>query len=1162
MTVDHFAGRESVHLALVRELLGPAQIGRPLIVAPGPAFASASEAYGPWVDQETGEEVLDRDPPTKRYGVGVLYPRGTPQGEDGQSDNTIATEHEAVPEPNEPQPAPEAIRVDKDDLERIGQRETRRTADGDADLDLSAVNALRQSGIAVSLLVELPAGATVAVEVTGGRYELIPVTVEGSPRRWWRRVPVSMQATFDTDRLAEGLRHVVRPTTVLSEGLGPLELTVVAFSRPRGDRVRLVTVSVTNTTKPAPGLDSDASCLFQSRMAVRATVGDSGLIQPYPEREATDDDEEQQSFDLLYRDLRTYAIGHGSAADWAAPSASNSTRAVYADPLPSFETPSVTPDIRDDTPRGRVEISMAKLAGLVAGDDGFHDAERMLDLYGEWIRTRDPASVSERHRAAAARHLVACAGMLERMRRGLEWVKSDPVAHRAFRLANNAVLLQQLRARPARREVRLDAAGHFQFAEPFVERTWEDDPEKGYWRPFQLGFLLATVKSIALGGDVDRERVDLIFFPTGGGKTEAYLGQSAFAIFYRRLLDPADQGVQVLMRYTLRLLTTQQFLRAAGVICAMERLRSANSDLGGPFSIGIWLGSSNTPNSREDAKRKLAALQRGNGENPFLLLRCPWCAAQMGPTRRGAGPRRSRGGDQTVVPGYRRSGDTVVLHCPDATCAFASGLPVYVIDEDIYEKRPSIVIGTVDKFAQLAWSSSPRALFGISEDGARTSSPPGLVIQDELHLIAGPLGSMVGLYETLVEELCTDRRGPVPAKPKIVASTATIRRYAAQISSLYARSAVALFPPHGLDAGDSFFARYATRPDGALQPGRRYVGIHAPGLGSVQTAQVRTFSALLQGVEDLATPEERDPWSTLVAFFNSLRELGTSLTLLQSDIPDYLVTLRNRYDIAWSRLRQLDNVMELTGRLRDDEIPSAIDELQLAETSDRAVDVCLASSILEVGIDIERLALMVLLGQPKSTSQYIQVTGRIGRRWWERPGLVPIIYSASKPRDRSHYERFRSYHERLYANVEPTSVTPFAPPVVSRALHAVLVAYVRQFARTDVQPWPMPELAREAGDLMRRRVAVVDPEEAAAVDRAVEQRLWEWGTRNRTKWQKWSWPAEEDEAVPVIRQAGEWAPDVPRLLSWPTPNSLRNVDAECRASVTPLYLLEASQDAD
>jgi len=613
------------------------------------------------------------------------------------------------------------------------------------------------------------------------------------------------------------------------------------------------------------------------------------------------------------------------------------------------------------------------------------------------------------------------------------------------------------------------------------------------------------------------------------------------------------------MRYTLRLLTSQQFQRASALICAMEIIRrSTPNDLGAkPFGIGIWVGGDTTPNRCSQARDTLRDLRSGDkwAENKFVVIRCPWCAAQIGPIKyEGRTPKGA-----PSLAGYEWSPTScITIHCTDPSCDFASALPVLVVDEQIYEKRPDLVIGTVDKFARLAWDDRTRALFGIDDSGEQFCSPPGLIIQDELHLISGPLGSMVGLYEAVIDDLCTDFRSEPIARPKIVSSTATIRRYEDQARSLFARNRTALFPPRGIEISDSYFAQYAVEEDGTLSPGRLHVGVHGSGLGSMQTAEVRTFSALLQGARDIPEVADRDPWWTLLAFFNSLRELGTSLSLLQSDIPDYLKTMKRREGIDWSEVRRLNETLELTGRLRSNEVPEAIRALEVTTVDDGyPVDVCLASNIIEVGVDIDRLSLLTIVGQPKTTAQYIQVSGRVGRRWWERPGLVGTIYGASKPRDRSHFEKFRSYHERLYAQVEPTSVTPFSPPVLDRAAHAVLISYVRQRGnRSEIaSPFPMPDgLLADARRLLEDRLEIVDSDERDTFDRVISRRLSEW-----YQWQRTSWEQRPDDDSFLIRQYGSYVADRFRNTTWQVPTSLRNVDAECEAVITSQYAVEAAE---
>ena len=647
--------------------------------------------------------------------------------------------------------------------------------------------------------------------------------------------------------------------------------------------------------------------------------------------------------------------------------------------------------------------------------------------------------------------------------------------------------------------------------------------------------------------------VDLIFFPTGGGKTEAYLGASAVSLVARRLRDPSDVGTDTLMRYTLRLLTAQQFLRAAALICVLEDIRSKQTDLGqAPFGIGIWLGAASTPNTWKQAVDVLSELRRKNdAQNKFLLLRCPWCGAQMGPIPKG------RSGQEVI--GYEQAGKKVVFRCADNACRFGgrATLPVHVVDDDIYATRPSLVIGTVDKFAMMAWRPEARHLFGLGGDGRREVSPPGLIIQDELHLISGPLGSMVGLYEPVIEDLCTDIRSGTAVRPKIIASTATIRRFEDQIRCLFGREQAALFPPHGLEEGHSFFAEPATLDDGTRTPGRRYLAVMSASLGSMQTVQVRVAAATLQAGVEIPEADRNGYWTNL-NFLNSLRELGNTVSLLQSDIPDYLTGLRRREQLGtdprWPR-----TPLELTSRRRSDEIPKAIELLQLSYGMPGCVDICLASNIIEVGVDIDRLGLMTIVGQPKTTAQYIQVSGRVGRKPDISPGLVITVYGAAKPRDRSHYERFRSYHQRLYAQVEPTSVTPFAVPVLRRAMHAAAIAHIRQVG-PDLEPYPFPEDEYNVAiGLLRRRAALADAEEMPALERMQRQRAGEWRNWDRTQWSGNALGGDPQQGL--MRFAGTLPELSSRVPMWDVPTSMRNVDAECRLEISLAYNQQDALDA-
>ena len=1152
---------------LRRELVGPWPTGEPIDCSREIAFESAVQAQGPWKQAGSGDEILTRDNPGRRYGVGVLHPFPPPPDEsaddpsgtgEGGAEDLIASKM-----PDAGQTGSRGLKSGDQEATDTGETAVGGTEPDQDDFDLSTAYTYEPSSMAISFLAELPEGSRLCVEVPGthgasgfpanGTYRRLAVKIGGTARDWWARAPLGCApAEFAASELG-GDRTRVEKRRLAAD---PLELSVEVHSRPFGNqRTRLLTVCLVNRSRRSKPVDEN--CLFQAYFTVsvlRDTSG--GKILPYPGRPGAMLDAEERSLDLLYRRSLTYAVGHGCSADWECAEGSLPSR-LSAECLPSAEVPNTTPEVVGDDGRP-VEVSMAALAGLVPGDDGYSSLETILSLYERWIlaRQREVPGLPKHHQDTAREHLARCGRCLERARAGLAYLGADPVARKAFELANYAVLLQQVCVGNQVRTPALNPrTGNLDFAPAYSAPDPRTPPlGRGGWRPFQAAFLLTAVKPVADPGDVDRETVDLIWFPTGGGKTEAYLGLAAYSIFLRRLRGAEDSGVNVIMRYTLRLLATQQFQRACCLAVAMEYVRRKTRVALGPaeISVGMWLGGSISPNTRSEALETLRLLQRPRRgtKNKFVLRKCPWCGARLGPVGSSMGRRRNT----PAVLGYENNGGTVVFRCPDRKCDFSDHIPVYVIDEDIYQRCPDLVIGTVDKFAMLAWRPEARSIFGIGRDGERAASPPGLVIQDELHLISGPLGSVVGLYEALIERLCTDRRETPHIKPKIICSTATIRRYGMQIRALYSRERVALFPPPGLEAGDSFFGRFDKEPGGTMRPGRVFVGVNAPGLGSMQTVQVRTFTALLQAPVRMATAE-RDPWWTLVVFFNSLRELGTTLTLFQSDIPDYGETLGKRLGLKQfsSRARQL-NLQQLMGDLSSDEVPEAIAALEVSTTQPDAdaVDVCLASSMIEVGIDIDRLSLMAVVGQPKSTSQYIQVTGRVGRKWREQPGLVVTLYSPSKPRDRSHFEKFRSYHERLYANVEPASVTPFAAPVLDRALHAVMSALARQTGEWAVaeSPDPPPDklLAEFEAELTARARLAGSPGEDLLVQREFQRRCREWHSWQRLRWEgRPGWEAAED--APLLVRAGTYVKPAWRPITWPTPQSMRNVDAACEGEV-------------
>ena len=629
----------------------------------------------------------------------------------------------------------------------------------------------------------------------------------------------------------------------------------------------------------------------------------------------------------------------------------------------------------------------------------------------------------------------------------------EPDCLEAFRIANKAMAAQ----------------GRRRLALLLDKQPEEITPA---WRPFQLAFLLMNLKGIAEPGEADREVVDLLFFPTGGGKTEAYLGLAAFTLVLRRLRNRGitSAGLSVLMRYTLRLLTLDQLGRAAALICALELERQQDvTKLGEwPFEIGLWVGMAATPNRmgqkgdkyRESARAKTIAFKNDDRKpSPIPLEECPWCGEKF------------KSSSFQLLPNPDTPTDLRVT-CANRRCDFSRGnhLPILAVDESIYRRLPCFLIATVDKFAAMPWTGEVGGFFGrvnrADSDGfygpCDTSAgrplpverllPPDLVIQDELHLISGPLGTMVGLYETALDELATVEEDGKRIRPKIIASTATVRRAESQIRALFNRRHVDVFPPPGPDQRNSFFARtHSTHESNA----RQYLGIAAQGR-SPKVIMLRVYLTLLAAAQKAyleaggkkADHNPADPYMTLLGYFNSLRELGGARRLIEDEVRTQLTgrSIRRRVGEEKGLFRDRTiayEVVELTSRVSTDKVSEAKRRLEQAFREKDHVDVAIATNMISVGLDITRLGLMVVFGQPKTSSEYIQATSRVGRDH-EKPGLVITILNVHRPRDRSHYERFAAFHESFYRSVEATSVTPFSPRALDRGLAGTLISLVRQ----------------------------------------------------------------------------------------------------------------------
>ena len=692
--------------------------------------------------------------------------------------------------------------------------------------------------------------------------------------------------------------------------------------------------------------------------------------------------------------------------------------------------------------------------------------------YRGWIAAQEKGLAGQALTAtqlATANDLIRGAKVAaDRIEKGIGLL-AEPACIDAFRVANRAM------ARAARQR----------FAVQQGLKPADVDAPK--WRAFQLAFILMNMAGIYDPSHGGRKIVDLLFFPTGGGKTEAYLGLAAFTLVIRRLRHKglSSAGVAVIMRYTLRLLTLDQLGRAAALMCALELEREDNPALGEwPFEIGLWVGSAATPNKmgrRKDtnpgkektAYHKLVQFKHRPDKypSPIPIEECPWCGTRFTP-------------DSFILePAGADEPKDLFVTCGNMHCEFSAAnhdarLPIIGVDEPIYRRLPCFVIATVDKFAALPWTGHVGALlgkvqrydadgfYGPCDPGKGVALPegqllpPDLIIQDELHLISGPLGTIAGIYETAIERLCARDLGDgKELLPKIVASTATVRRADRQIRALFGRHETAIFPPPGPSRHDSFFAHTVDVTE--TDPGRLYLGISAQGR-SMKVVLLRTALAILSGAQEMfvqaggkVAGNPCDPYMTLVAYFNSLRELGGSRRIVEDEVYGQAQARwkRRRYDPVDNLFRDRyikRTPVELTSRVETDDVARAKRQLSADFSTQEHVDVALATNMISVGLDILRLGLMLVYGQPKTSSEYIQATSRVGRDK-SKPGLILTLLNVHKPRDRSHYERFGVYHRTFYRSVEASSVTPFSPRALDRGLAAAVVGLCRH-SLADLEP--------------------------------------------------------------------------------------------------------------
>lgn len=836
----------------------------------------------------------------------------------------------------------------------------------------------------------------------------------------------------------------------------------------------------------------NAKCFF----GVAIDVQSSELV-PYHHRMKNSIDLEDQQTKYIYREFNSFGVGHGCSIKW-----DENKKQVSSTYLPYYSSPDV-----ETIPRIKSSIVNDKVTGKFMAepffkDDNFLEIQRLstfnkedviiesltllVDSYDLWIKQKRDL-ISKSRNSELHRELVEnCEQDSKRLRKNIEILKSNPDFILIFRYMNSAMLMQMLHGKgdDLHLPIKTSYTTEFYSSQKFLIKG---EPPK--WRPFQLAFILLNLDAIFTPSSETRRNVDLIWFPTGGGKTEAYLSLIALTILYRRVFhNDHGGGTSVIMRYTLRLLALQQFQRATLLIMSLELLRRwkiSNLPLGNtPITIGLWTGIGLTSNSFDGLKKQIENIKvqvqsiQSSDETPRIKdlthQRCPWCNT----------PLVKREQDKISLSyHFDVSSKRSFLYCVNQNCAFSRDtdidhsepLPIITCDEEIYLRPPSLLFGTVDKFAALAHRihrephRDSRRLFGNEFSdwgGQKVPLPPDLIIQDELHLISGPLGSATALVETAIQELCVRNDGQDTYGAKIISSTATIRNAREQVLELYGKE-VNLFPKPGPEADDSFFAFYKrTHSDQDVKnyqftSKRGYLGFLPTGRSQTWTQLRITAICLVHRIvfdkryrTSPLMPEfskALDFYHTVLSYFNSLKELGKT----DSQVNTYLEqevrrVYKNLFYTDWTaEVNYTEKIYksELTGRLSGEEVKTSLlviekkfDPNTLRTRGQVPPDFVMATNMISVGLDISRLNTMIVNGMPRSISEYIQATSRVAR---ESSGIVLTIHHPYRSRDVSHFEKFQEFHSTFYGYVEPISITPRARKTLDKFLSLYIAILLR-----------------------------------------------------------------------------------------------------------------------
>lgn len=817
----------------------------------------------------------------------------------------------------------------------------------------------------------------------------------------------------------------------------------------------------------------NAKAIFQGEIIISGTT-----FKPYKQLSETNPfDEELNLINFQYREEKSFAIGHGCAVNWDNSKNPTELRTTF---LPEVDIKNYSNSFRYDFPEDLKDITELKKLSIWSELDKKTIIEKLklfANEYQNWIKTKqEPTKAESNYQESLNTILKNQQNTYDRLIKNIDFLANNEIAYKSFLLANTAMYVQML---ISNKNVFGDKGveyldlnsnidyNNLDFFENF--KDWEkfnpEKPEPLKYRPFQLAFFLLNIESIINDKSDDRnEVVDLLWFPTGGGKTEAYLALTAFSIISRRIIHKSNaDGVSVIMRYTLRLLTAQQFERATKLILSLDFLRQKFNENNTYYfgnskvSIGMWVGASTTPNNFKDAKTihkkisdeiiKLNNKKAGDYKkvNSFPISNCSWCGCNL--------VSKNKVGYYQL--GYTASASSFSTKCINESCAFNDELPIYFVDDKIYNNPPTLLFATVDKFAMLSHRKEGHRLFN-SIPVNNPKLPPDLIIQDELHLLSGPLGSITGLYESIVELLSTKGN----RKPKIIASTATTRNTKHQVAMLYGNRKLNVFPPMGATYDDNFFS-YVSKDSkrkhiGFMPTGKTALNSQIRILGNLLLARVKLFQFFREkenlSLEDIKK-HENNFW-TIVSFYNSLRDVGKIYNKVPAEITDFLKLLHNRYKFdkqtyGFNYFGLSSRTKELTSRIESNSIKNLLNELEqpfdlIAKDGwtfvQNSVDLVLASNMFSVGIDIERLNVMLMNGQPKNVAEYIQASSRVGRKV---QGIVINLLDANRSRDKSYFENYVPFNTAYYKYVEPLSVTPFTEISLDKVLASLLVCFVR-----------------------------------------------------------------------------------------------------------------------